>query len=254
MSTALIGHTGFVGGNIASQHAFDFYFNSSTIQEITGKSIDLLIIAAPSAVKWKANQEPENDWKMISDLMSILETVTAKQVVLISTVDVYKTPIYVDEATPIDLDKLQPYGKHRFLFEQFIRKHFSHHLIVRLPGLFGKGLKKNFVFDMLNNNRLDLTHKDSVFQFYCLDNIWKDIQIALDNNLSLVNFATEPIRVHEIVKQCFQTDFSNVTENSPISYDMRSKYAAVFKGNNGYLYNKRDIIEKLNNFIKHYAV
>lgn len=254
MPTALIGNTGFVGGNLSSQHDFDFHFNSSNIQEITHTNLDLLVIAAPSAAKWKANQEPENDWKMISDLMSILETVTAKQVVLISTIDVYKIPINADEATTIDLDNLQPYGKHRFLFEQFIRKHFSQHLIVRLPGLFGQGLKKNFIFDMLNNNRLDLTHKDSVFQFYCLDNIWEDIQIALDNNLSLVNFATEPIGVHEIAKQCFQTDFSNVTENSPISYDMRSKYAAVFKGNSGYLYNKQDTIKQLNNFIKHYAV
>ncbi|MEG2769570.1 MAG: sugar nucleotide-binding protein, partial [Oscillospiraceae bacterium] len=67
----------------------------------------------------------------------------------ISTADVYKTPQNVDENTPIDENDLQTYGKNRYLLEKWVRENIENHLIVRLPGLFGKGIKKNFLFDML---------------------------------------------------------------------------------------------------------
>ena len=253
MKTALIGHTGFVGGNIAKQNTFDYYFSSKNITEIKGDQFDLLIIAAPSAVKWQANQDPETDWTMISNLMEILKTVTAKQVVHISTVDVYMTPREVDESTLIQLNDLQPYGKHRFLFEEFSRKHFPKHLIVRLPGLFGDGLKKNVIYDFIHDNCLDMIHKESILQFYSLENIWKDISIALKHNLSLINFATEPTSVTEIARECFKKDFTNITPNSPASYNMKSQHAALYGGSCGYLYNKKTIFRQINQYVDQYA-
>jgi dTDP-4-dehydrorhamnose reductase len=253
MKIALIGYTGFVGSNIAEQYKFDLLFNSSNIQDIRGKKIDLLVIAAPSATKWKANQEPEADWKIISELIENLKDVKADKVVHISTVDVYKSPIDVDEDTPIAPKENHPYGKHRYYLEEFIKKNFDNHLIVRLPGLFGKGLKKNFIFDMLNNNCLDLTHKDSVFQFYYLNNIWNDIQVALNNKLHLINFATEPISTKDVARFCFDKDFDTVTTNPPALYDMKSKHASLYKGGDKYLYTKGQIVEHLKDFIKHYA-
>lgn len=253
MKTALIGHTGFVGGNIASQHTFDLCFNSANIQEIKNQKLDLLVIAAPSAAKWKANQDPETDWQTISSLTKILGQVQAKQVVYLSTVDVYKSPVSVNEDNEIRPEENQPYGKHRFLLEEFSRQHFPNHLIVRLPGLFGQGLKKNFIFDLLNDNCLDLTHRESVFQFYSLENIWRDIEKALAEKIHLINFATEPTSAREIARLCFDKDFETVTEKPPVSYDMRSKYAPLYNGKNGYLYDKDQIIEQLRRFVENYA-
>ena len=48
--------------------------------------------------------------------------------------------------------------------------------IVRCPQLYGENLRKNFVFDLIFDNALDFTHKDSQFQWYNLKNIWKDIE------------------------------------------------------------------------------
>ena len=36
MPDALIGHTGFVGGNLAAQHRFDAVFHSKTIESVRG--------------------------------------------------------------------------------------------------------------------------------------------------------------------------------------------------------------------------
>lgn len=250
MIKALIGYTGFVGSNLFNQTKFDFFYNSSNINEIDGKEFDLLTIAAPSAVKWKANQEPEQDLQMINSLIDHLKLIKAKQVIQISTADVYKNPFNVDEKTLIDLNGLHPYGTNRFYLEEFIRKQFKKNLIIRLPALFGDGLKKNFIFDLLNNNCLELTHKDSIFQFYNLKNLWKDINVALKNKISLLNISTEPTSAKEIAKKVFDINFDNITEKNPANYNLKSIYYKNWNGNSGYLYKKEEIIKELKEFIK----
>ena len=43
--SALIGHTGFVGGNIAANAQFTDCYNSKNIAEIRGKSYDMIVCA-----------------------------------------------------------------------------------------------------------------------------------------------------------------------------------------------------------------
>ena len=250
MKKALIGYTGFVGSNLMKQVAFDYTYNSKNISDISGKSFDLLVCAGVSAVKWKANKFPEEDLNSINTLLEELSEVKAEKVVLISTVDVYKNPIVdVNEDTKINPDELEPYGKHRNYVEQFIKEKFNKNLIVRLPGLFGEGLKKNFIYDMINNNCLELTDEDSIFQFYYLKNLWKDIEKALDNNISLINFASEPVKIKDIALQCFNVEFKNKTEKPPVFYDMKSKYYNVYGGKDGYLYNKEEVYNQLKDYL-----
>jgi hypothetical protein len=56
MTSALIGHTGFVGGHLSRQVAFDDLYNSKNIEHIAGKSYRLVVCCGASAVKWVANQ------------------------------------------------------------------------------------------------------------------------------------------------------------------------------------------------------
>lgn len=252
MKKALIGYTGFIGGNLAKQKEFDYLFNSKNIAEIKGKSFDLVVCAAPSAVKWLANKEPEKDLELVNSLIKHLKNFSTEQFVQISTVDVYKRPINVNEDTKILSEDLDPYGKHRFYLEEFVQRNFINHLIVRLPGLFGEGIKKNLIFDMLNSGSSEWTHKDSRFQFYYLKNLWEDIEAALRHSLRLVNFATEPLSVSEMVKKSFGVDFTNVTENPPVSYDMRTKYAKLWGHDRGYLHNKEEVLSDLKNFVSTY--
>src|SRR4051812_23231156 len=105
MSTAIIGHTGFVGGTLARQVPFDAGFNSKNIEQIAGKSFDVLYISGMPAAKWIANGDPAGDRAVLDRLVGCLRQVQAQRVVIMSTVDVYPTPIDVNEDTPIDAER-----------------------------------------------------------------------------------------------------------------------------------------------------
>ena len=249
MKTALIGYTGFVGGNIKSQHEFDDYYNSKNIADIEGQEYDLVVSAANRAEMWRINQEPEIDRAEIEDFISHIKKVKIKKLVLISTVGVYKNPNGANEDTPIETEGLLPYGVNRYYLEQFCRENFDT-TIVRLPGLFGDGLKKNVIYDLMNNNMVEKIHADGMYQYYNLANIWRDITIALENNLPLVNFATPPVSTREVAKVAFGMEFTNTPEGvTPAYWDMHSKYAEVYGGEGNYLYTKAEELAGIKEFV-----
>jgi len=245
----LIGYTGFVGGTLCRRQTFDKLYNSSNISQIEGQTFDTLICAGAPAVKWQANKHPEADLKNLLSLAGHLEKVTAHHFVLISTVDVYPHPVGVDEDSTIDQTQLQPYGRHRHMFESRIRAKFPNALIVRLPGLFGKGLKKNPIYDLMHDNALELLHCDSRMQFYNLENLDADIERAAAAALKLVNFATEPVTIRNIARECFDRDFSNSPTSTPANYDMQTKHAATFDKQGRYLYSARYTYEHIRKFV-----
>jgi nucleoside-diphosphate-sugar epimerase len=244
---ALIGHTGFVGGNLLRQRKFDALFNSRNIQEIRGQKYDVLVCSGAPAEKWKANKEPERDLEILQGLMGHLREVSARKVILISTVDVYPTPIEVDEDSPIDLEQGGAYGRNRRRLEMFLQEHFDT-LIVRLPGLFGPGLKKNVIYDFLHNNRLEAINSEGVFQFYDLANLWRDLETALSHGLRVVNFTTEPTSVAEVAREAFGKEFHQPMPN-PGRYDLRSKHAALYGGRNGYFYDRVQVLRAMKAFV-----
>ncbi|RTE08157.1 NAD-dependent epimerase/dehydratase family protein [Paenibacillus whitsoniae] len=250
MSTALIGYTGFVGSSLLKQTSFDELYNSKNIQEIDGMKFSLVICAGAPAVKWKANQEPEQDFANIQKLTEHLKKIDAEEFILISTVDVYKYPKEVDENTQINAAELEPYGKHRYYLEQFVQENFKKFTIIRLPGLFGAGLKKNIIFDLMNNNCLHLTHHQSVFQFYDMSRLWNDIQTVRHENLSLINFATEPVSAHEIAQSCFGIDFKTITDKTPVNYNMKSIYSYFFNKDSEYMITKDQVFGGIRSFTR----
>ncbi|MGO4546885.1 pyridine nucleotide transhydrogenase [Paenibacillus sp. 2TAB23] len=249
MKTALIGFTGFVGTTLLSQTTFDECYNSKNIKEIRGMDFDLVVCAGAPAVKWKANQHPEEDLANLEGLMSHLNTIKAKKFVLISTVDVYQSPLMVDEETEISEVAMESYGKHRYLLEKFVQNKFERSIIVRLPGLFGIGLKKNFIFDLIHDNCLHLTHYKSIFQFYDMSRLWNDLNVVMGSDVSVINFATEPVSAEEIARNCFSTNYTNDNSKVPVNYDMRSKYAGLFGKSGPYMNTKEEIFLQVKQFV-----
>lgn len=150
MKKGLIGYTGFVGNNLDSQIKFDEKYNSKNINEIKGKQFDIVYCAGVSAIKWFANQNPDKDMEGINSLIENLKAIKTKIFILISTIDIYTEFENINEDTLPNISKQDAYGKNRYYLENWVKNNFENYLIVRLPALFGKGLKKNFIYDLLN--------------------------------------------------------------------------------------------------------
>jgi dTDP-4-dehydrorhamnose reductase len=238
--SALIGHSGFVGTTLLRQRGFESLYRSSDIATIAHGSFDLVVCCGAPAQKWLANKEPASDLANIELLMAHLRTIRARTFILISTVDVHKNPIGVDEESVIDESSLHPYGLHRRYLEQFVERTFSDHLIVRLPGLVGPGLRKNVIFDLQNRNNLHLIDSRASFQFYPMVNLWSDLQTALAHNMRLLHLVAEPITVREIASEAFGVDFANQLSGPAARYDMRSRYAQLFGGLGPYQCSRKE--------------
>jgi nucleoside-diphosphate-sugar epimerase len=245
MDNALIGFSGFVGGTLLKQAHFDALYRSTNIHEIDNREFDVVVCAGAPAQKWIANRHPVDDREKIESLIAHVGAIKCRTFILISTVDVFKDPIGVDEATPIEEAGLHPYGLHRRLLEKFVQQTFSNHLIVRLPGLVGPGLRKNVIFDFLNGNNLGAIESRGVFQFYPMVNLWFDIQTALDARLPLVHLTAEPISVADVSIRGFGKPFTQTLSNEPPRYDMQTRHGAVFGSEGRYQYTVRETIQAI---------
>lgn len=150
MRAALIGYTGFVGTTLTRAMPFEGLYNSRNINEISGKAYDLVVCAAAPATMWAANQNPEADKANLDRLFAAMQHASAGRFVLISTIAVLDNPSagYVEATAVYEVAKA--YGRHRRELEEKVAGHFPRSHILRLPALFGPGLKKNFLFDLMN--------------------------------------------------------------------------------------------------------
>jgi len=304
MKTAIVGYTGFVGSNIFAQGKFDGAYNSRNIQDAYGTDPDLLVYAGMRAEKFLANAHPEKDYALVEEAERNIEYINARKVVLISTIDVFKDPMGVDEGSAIDIDGLNAYGLNRYKLEMWVRENFYNSLIVRLPGLFGRNIKKNFIFDMINIvptmlssekfeelalrksslrewyvlqdngfykvKPLDARNKDylkkiflelgfsamnftdsrSRYQFYNLERLWGDIQLALESGINLLHPATEPVSAGELCEFVTGEKFVNELNLRPANYDYKTLHAELFGGRDGYIESKSSVMEQIRRFVK----
>jgi len=301
---SLVGYTGFVGSNLAASCEFEGLYDSKNVKEAYGTNPELLVYSGVPAQKFIANKYPEEDLKIIENAIYNIKQINPKKIVLISTIDVYKEPINVDEDSEITLEDLQPYGKNRYHLEEWVKSNFEDYLIVHLPGLYGKNIKKNFIYDiihvipnMLKEDKFkELVQKDNfindfyelqdngfykckeiskeeiielkkyfnkigfsalnftdsrgVYQFYNLKYLWQHICIALENNIKVLNLATEPIEVSELYKYIYNKDFKNEIATQIPNYNYKTKYSKLFNGKDGYIFDKQFVLEDIKKFVE----
>lgn len=237
---ALLGHSGFVGSLLKKQATFAAQFRSTDIADVHGREFGTVVCAAAPAKKWIANREPEADRAAIETLIAHIDNMQCRRFVLVSTVDVFAQADGVDEETPVKEAGLHAYGLHRRLLEKFVQARFDDHLVVRLPGLVGPGLRKNVIFDLHNSNNLAQVDSRGIFQFYPMVNLWPDIQTALGAGLRLLHLTAEPVSVADVAASGFGMPFSNELATAPARYDFRSRHAGLFGGSGHYQYSRRD--------------
>lgn len=223
---ALIGYTGFVG-NILKKDIIDCdYYNTKNINEINGKVYDTIFCCGISGVRWLANQNEKKDLEQINNLLTNLKLVKqCNNFILISTI-----AIYDDE----------PYGKNRRYAEDEILDIFDDVYIFRLPSVYGDGLKKNLLFDLLHNSIRTPINIMAQMQWYNVDDLYNDITSPKYAIPGIYELYPEPLYNSELV-ELFDNGFDNTTKGS--------MYKVVVP-ENGYIYSSELVLQKLSKYIK----
>lgn len=248
----LIGNTGLIGTTLKDSMTFDYEFNSSNIHELKDLQIpqttDIYLACLP-ATKWKVNQDPIADLNNILKIIEILSTHSYRNIVLYSTIDVYNNsePCSNEDTIP-GLPKLD-YGSNRYLFELLIKSNIKHTrlIILRLPALFGKHIKKNVIYDLLNDNEVHKIQSKSKYQWYNLNHISIDTDRYVNSPESYlcVNLFSEPIATEQIVELFDNKKVDNKTIGA--IYDYQTKYSTT-----GYYRPAKDILNEIKEFITEY--
>lgn len=212
----LVGYTGFVGSNIYAKGEFDAVYNSKNIEQAFGTNPELLIYSGLRAEKYLANNNPQKDYALIEEAQDNIQKINPKKLVLISTIDVFKNPLKVDENSLIDTDGLHAYGLNRYKLEMWARELYKDALIIRLPGLFGKNIKKNFIFDCINLIPTML----KVEKF----NELKDKESNLEKYYKLQDNGFYKVTIAESDKAYLKSIFKTIGFSALNFTDSRSKY------------------------------
>ncbi len=306
MKDLLVGCTGFVGENLKRSHFFEGECHSTDIYRFYHSEPDLCVYAGVPSAMYMANSHPEEDLRVVQQAFDNIRQISPHKIVLISTVAVYGNPRGVDEKSDLHLKQLPAYGYNRALLENWVREEFEDALIVRLPALYGKGLKKNFLYDLhniipallkkekyeelsknselvkcsytysnndfyklsekaetiklrdffenQNFNALSFTDSRSRYQFYNLNRLWNDLCKLLMTDISLINLVSPPVST-ELIYQSIsgKEDWQNRLINY-YDYDVRTLYADVFGGSNGYIMKEEEEIQDIIDYMMAWKV
>jgi hypothetical protein len=135
--------------------------------------------------------------------------------------------------------------------------YFQSYIIIRLPALFGDGLKKNALYDLLNNNEPEKIIGENEYQWYNINWLNQDINLLLENDFhGLINFCSQPISMISIINENNIKLKINLKAPPTILYDVNSIHSKYFNLNYDYKYthNINNVRDCLNSFIKNYRV
>lgn len=250
----IIGNTGLVGQTIKEHVNFDYEFNSKNIHEFNSISQngDEIFLSCLPATKWMVNKNIEKD---INNIYSIIEIISKKKysnVILISTIDVYNSsPLKKDEKYFPNISTLN-YGTNRYFFEILVKTFVKTEnlKIFRLPALFSNKIKKNVLYDLINENNVKDININSTYQWYNLNNLHKDINFYLNEypTEESFNLFTEPINTKEIIELFPKYKNFEFQIGKEVVYDYTTKFNST-----GYLSSKKDILNQIKNFIDEFS-
>ena len=238
----LVGSTGFVGGNLAAKHAFAAVCHSTDIAAQFGAKPDLCVYAGVPAAMFLANADPDADLAVMAAARENLRQIAPKQLVLISSIAVYADSRGKNEQSPMTPDGLPAYGRNRLQLERWVREDYPNALIVRLPALYGIGLKKNFLFDLHTITPAMLKPE-------------KYTELAQKSPLVrdgyTLNLTTPPVTAAEVYTTVTgKADWQNELPKPPFDYDLRSRHAALLGGADGYLCTKQQELDEICAFMR----
>jgi hypothetical protein len=248
---ALIGYTGFVGATLLAAGGFSHGFNRQDVEDLRGARFDEVVCAGISGDLRAAERDPTADRAAIAALLAVLEHTWAGRFVLISTTAVYPDPAQpLDEAADPAGPPEHPFGRHRWEVERFVAARFARHAIVRLPTLFGEGLKHNVLFDLLAGTRLESVNPAAELQWYPLRRLPGDLARIAGAGLDRVNLVSEPVPLRDVLARHFPR-LAPGPETAPAErWDLRTRHALLLGGEPPYVMRAPQVLAALGDFLK----
>jgi nucleoside-diphosphate-sugar epimerase len=139
MKIGVIGSNGLVGSAICEELVGKYHvveITRDTYSSCVGGEYDIIINANGNSSKWFANENPGADF--ISNVESVNFTMTDFK---------FKKYIYISS---YDVARKNVYGFHKKLAETIV-KNYTDYIILRCPIVIGEGMKKGFLYDIVNN-------------------------------------------------------------------------------------------------------
>ena len=120
-------------------------------------------------------------------------------------------------------------------------------MIIRLPAVFGEGLKKNILFDLINKHNLTIINKYDHFQWFDLNLLFKEIhKCETEYGLNrIIELYSPPISNNQILKFFPKIKLFKLN---------RKKVLYNYKPKIGFYRNKKFILKRIKQFIDKYEL
>lgn len=261
---ALVGYTGFVGSNlyVRASNRIEGVYDIQNVEKAYGLEPDVLVFAALRSDRQLARRAPYEDYERVLEAQRTIKKINPAKLVLISTTDVYRNPVGVDEENSVfaigsnraDKEGVMPYNLNRYYFEEWARKNYSELLIMRLARPYGLNPRDNFLKDFTDENFVKQTGSKNRYQFYPLSRIWEDIQTALVERLPVVNMTSEPVSAEELYhcltgKTLKQASGKAPSQKAPATEDVMTIHAKKFGSSGNYICSKSEILGSIKQFV-----
>ena len=185
-SYIVLGGTGFIGSAVCAhlerQGESVISINTKNYADCVGARAKVLINCNGNTFRYRANQDPR--WDFEASVVTVERSLfdfRADLYIYISTVDVYDVlhnPGRNHEACPIQTEKLDTYGFHKWLAERLVEKFAARSVILRVGTAVGERLRKGPLYDILNAQPLHMS-LDSELTFIDTPTIAKAISAII---------------------------------------------------------------------------
>ena len=182
-------------------------------------------------------------------LIDSLRDINAERFVLVSTIDVFPRLTEIDDGFRGPWTPNHPYGANRKLVEDFAQNRWEQCTVVRIPGLFGPGLKKNLIYDLMNDRLLHDIHPDGILQWYDIGRLWEDVLTVMSAGIESILLATEPVRTGEIAARFFPRLLIGSDASGPPHSDVRTIHGGLFGGRDAYRLTASEVLDDLAAFL-----
>jgi nucleoside-diphosphate-sugar epimerase len=210
MKICIIGHKGFIGNTI-----YNYFIDKHSVFTIEKKTknipkeeFDIVINCAGNAKKYLSEKKPFEDVLTNAKIFHTILQLKIKKFIHISSISASEIPN-------------NNYTISKLISENYSKLYFPNCIILRIGGVIGPNLKKNVVFDIINNKNLFITF-DSTYNYISTHEIAKIIEKIIKLNIKneIINVAaSQPICVNNIIKEAkkehiiFNKSEGNVKEN-----------------------------------------